>query len=431
MSPAPAALASFFQDVAQGGPTAAASVFQSLSWIAKNFGVQWPLQHFLVSPYKSVCCEHRACQADELEPWEFLNLLLLALELTGPGRVIAAFVIQSAVSCIRFAHIQRSRLVQAHPDWLEFECSVGKSKRGGVRPPYRWACPEIRQGDFSLKNTLLQFQEEVAHPQARFLWPAVQLSQDNLWQIVEETPFLVHKSMSRSRFMECFRGLLIRAGLPPARAYTAHYNRLRRFMPTAGMVYDAPPADAQSIGSWTENIQSAKPQSQKLTMSVHYAGERVARSAKVKLELLAKLRRTYRLKAADYASQSSLLKPDSFTWAEVSQSQVQRASRKGAAQKASSSSSSSSSDFSEGSASENAAAPQACEGMEWFQDKYHLTREKDEHVRSVPWCRTAAFPQDPTQQGVGLTSVPLSKYCSKCLARAPRYVKQAVRELSL
>ncbi|CAE7767589.1 unnamed protein product, partial [Symbiodinium microadriaticum] len=82
VAPAPAELAAFFREVALGGPTAAASVYQSLSWLDKKFGIGWPLQHFLVCPYKLLSSGHASKQAKELEPWEFLNLVTLAEELT-------------------------------------------------------------------------------------------------------------------------------------------------------------------------------------------------------------------------------------------------------------------------------------------------------------------------------------------------------------
>ena len=189
-----------FREVALGGPTAAASVYQSLSWLDKKFGIGWPLQHFLVCPYKLLSSGHASKQAKELEPWEFLNLVTLAEELTGPCRTVVAFVLQSAVSCIRFAHVKRSRLIAVHAGWLEYECSMGKSRQGGRRPPYRWACPEVCRGSFSLVETLQQFHEEVAHPKATFLWPAIQLSSEHLWQILEDpvsdepenVPFEIH-----------------------------------------------------------------------------------------------------------------------------------------------------------------------------------------------------------------------------------------------
>ena len=439
VAPAPAELAAFFREVALGGPTAAASVYQSLSWLDKKFGIGWPLQHFLVCPYKLLSSGHASKQAKELEPWEFLNLVALAEELTGPCRTVAAFVLQSAVSCIRFAHVQRSRLIAVHAGWLEYECSMGKSRQGGRRPPYRWACPEVCRGSFSLVETLQQFHEEVAHPKATFLWPAIQLSSEHLWQILEETPFRTNRQMSRSRFMECFRGLLTRAGLHPSKAHTAHYNRLRRFMPTAAMVFQCSAADAQAVGSWTENVQGSKAPTNKITMAVHYAGERVARSAKVKLDLIAKMWRIYRTKAGDYPSQGKLLEPDSWTWEAINRSRVASAEVASAEvavlspARAPGTEGSSSSSESEA-ASSTASVPGVvdCADLEWFQqrDKVHLSRERNEEQRYVPWCREQPFHQDPTQTGVGLPFTEVSKYCSKCLSRAPVGITQSIKDLA-
>ena len=73
-----------------------------------------------------------------------------------------------------------------------------------------------------------------------------------------------------------------------------------------------------------------------------------------------------------------------------------------------------------------------CADLEWFQqrDKVHLSRERDEEQRYVPWCREQPFHQDPTQTGVGLPFTEVSKYCSKCLSRAPVGITQSIKDLA-
>lgn len=50
--------------------------------------------------------------------------------------------------------------------------------------------------------------------------------------MTEATPCIIDKPMTRSRYLELFRGALIQAGIPPPEATSAGFNRLRRFMPT-------------------------------------------------------------------------------------------------------------------------------------------------------------------------------------------------------
>ena len=158
--PAAADLAAFLQHVSLGGPTAASSVFQVFLWTNQNLG---PSGHCSIL-WHIHAQGHATQKAVELQPWEFVNLIRLAASLTGTPQLLLSFIIQSACSCIRFAHFQRSRLVADHKSWLEFECSEGKSRTQGVRPPYRWATPEIRVGGFSLLALLRRFFGEILLP---------------------------------------------------------------------------------------------------------------------------------------------------------------------------------------------------------------------------------------------------------------------------
>lgn len=126
--------------------------------------------------------------------------------------VVLTFMIQSAVSCIRFEHMQRSRLVAAHEGWLEFECSKGKARKKGARPAYRWATPEVEFQGWSLCSTLQDFYLHECLPDASYLWPALQLRAEELWELTDVTPFEATKPMSRSRFLELLRGALAEMG---------------------------------------------------------------------------------------------------------------------------------------------------------------------------------------------------------------------------
>ena len=74
-----------------------------------------------------------------------------------------------------------------------------------------------------------------------FRFPATQLAPDDLWELTEHTPFVTNRKMSRSRFLEYFRGALM-TGTEAEQAQTATYNRLRRFLPTL--------ANTMQLGSW-------------------------------------------------------------------------------------------------------------------------------------------------------------------------------------
>lgn len=127
------ALAEFLRDVSAGGPTAASSMHASLRWFADNFGAAFTMDHWSVKHFRFHAVHHTGKQAPELEPW---NLLTWPSSWPSSRLPQAArgFLLMVATGCIRFEHVQRSRLVSVHSSWLEFECFQGKARKQGARP---------------------------------------------------------------------------------------------------------------------------------------------------------------------------------------------------------------------------------------------------------------------------------------------------------
>ena len=196
----------------------------------------------------------------------------------------------AATSCIRFEHFQRSSFVGEADTFLIFKCSQGKARRQGTRPPYEWAMPELAFRGASLLKIVKDFVLHEALPDVGFLWPAVALQADELWQVTETTPWIVTKKMSRGRFLELMRGTLMDIGVDPAQAQVAGFNRLRRFLPTLGQICRLDPQDQQSLGSWVEVPSAGGPTPQRKSratwsMGVHYAGQKVVHSGLLKAAL--------------------------------------------------------------------------------------------------------------------------------------------------
>ena len=109
-APTPLQLSEFLREVASGGPTAASSMWHACHWFSEKMGCRLPTDHFLTRPFKMHAVTHTGSQALELSPGELVNL---ASRSRGTKSVLLAFMIQLAVSCVRFEHIQRSTLVEA------------------------------------------------------------------------------------------------------------------------------------------------------------------------------------------------------------------------------------------------------------------------------------------------------------------------------
>ena len=321
--PAPVQVAAFLQSVAQGGPTAAASQFQALLWWRRTLGAQFPMDHWLVAPWRLHAGDHQGRQAVELPPWEFLNLVRWAGKLHGTHPLVVAFILMICVSCIRWEHIQRSHFVRKHEGWIEFYCRQGKSRRQGARPGYSWSMPEVNWYGFSLCAVLTDYFRNEALSED-FLVPALDLQAEDLWEVTPSTPLILNKAMSRSRFLELFRGSLMQVNVDPQSASRAQYNRLRRFLPTGGNVVQLEPLDQQAIGNWTEipigggrSEGERKPQAV-VHMGLHYAGEKLFRSYVVKAHVLRVLFTLFRRRQADFATDArNLLVRGAWEWPEL------------------------------------------------------------------------------------------------------------------
>ena len=47
--------------------------------------------------------------------------------------------------------------MESHPQSLIFECSQGKARRRGARPPYSWAMPELEFQGLSIHRIVRDF----------------------------------------------------------------------------------------------------------------------------------------------------------------------------------------------------------------------------------------------------------------------------------
>eukprot|EP00434_Breviolum_minutum_P017681 symbB.v1.2.015606.t1/scaffold1172.1/size134038/3 len=386
--PTPLQIAEYLQVVNRGGPTAAASMYQVFRWFESSMGNCFHTDHFLIKPYRLHSVNHTGKQAVELAPWEFYNLVISAAKAAGTRLVLLCFMIMSAVSCIRFEHVQRSRLVKA--------------------------CLQ----DFLQNETL---------PTAQFLWPGLKLTAEDLWEVCDSTPFTVGKPMSRSRFLELLRGTLLEVGVPREEATSAGYNRLRRFLPTLGNCLQLDKQSMQSLGNWVEipaggGPQPATKEKATIDMSTHYSGQKTPskRSSED----------GYHGSPGYFAMQQfALVGAFEIPVEEIVEQQeieLPIADQERPVPDEIASSSDDGSHTSSSSASDETAQgedlvrilPAEAIGTElpWFQQyrRVHLLKFEDEG-RLVPWCRDKAFLQDPIRRGEGFVNLDRDHVCQRII----------------
>ena len=464
--PTPYQMASFLQFVSRGGPTAAASMHAVFKWYETNGGSQFRTAHPVIANFRFHRAGHTSRQAPELEPWEMVNLLLLLHRAKGTHKIVVALIVMSACSCIRWEHIQRSTLVTNHKDWLEMKCAQGKTRRNGARPAYHWACPNISWRGMQLQKILSDFWQFETLADKGFLVPAVELNAEDLWELAENTALVLDRAMSRSRFLELFRGALLECGVDKTTACGATFNRLRRFLPTLGNVCQISDHEAQAIGNWVEMPQGGggvnRPKAM-VHMGLHYSGQRTLQSAQVKIRLWKRFMFLWEKYQPECTLNGEGLLPHAaWTWpglqslhllhpwpdsvhepvAEPPPAAEEAHTMEAVADEAEPEPDDEEmpSDESSLSGSEKSAEgddllgiladDEAGTEIQWFKQgaKTHIAREVTEENRMVPYCRDSAFSQDPVRQGEGFVSGGVSSVCSRCLTRMPRGLYQAIAD---
>lgn len=82
----------------------------------------------------------------------------------GYAQWLSATWLTLAFGVMRFAHLQRSKVLEIGEDFILGRASVGKSRRGGVRRPFRWAAPRFSLRGVDL-GAVLRRLLEAAGPQ--------------------------------------------------------------------------------------------------------------------------------------------------------------------------------------------------------------------------------------------------------------------------
>ena len=461
----PGPLARFLRSVSQSGPTAASGVWKALQFWVDNCAFTLPLDHHLCLKFRLRDINHQTVQAQEMLPWEFFNMVVVAQRSTGSIQTIYNDTIFITLGCVRWEHVQRSSVVSGG-DSPVLHCSKGKARSQGARPGFDWSVHQLPGKGKELNDAVTSFWQENLQGISNdsFLVPAVQLDSMELFTFTSDSGILCGKKMSRRQYMEIVRGHLVAAGVDPAEAAAAKYNRLRRFLPTAANVFMVSDADAQAVGNWTDVPQGkmserASRGSARRLMSFRYAGDKCARSGRVKQhlvdtlfsvfkeiwrrsrdaqpdvltgilqagsiswELVAATFDSVKMQTLDPPPEKLLLSPDHLPADELMKiCDEEKDDSEGKPSAASGSDESPSASDDECDDLPPIDDPVALAEVEWFIQgkRWHLVSEvSQDDFRVTPWCRDKPYDQDPRERGFGIEALEYDNLCHRCLARAP------------
>ena len=274
-TPSVVRLGRFLSKISLGGPTAAAAMFQQLLWWRTYVGIQFPLDSALVTPFRLHDTTHIVRQAEELQPWEFFNLVVMCIRSTGAVQKVLQITLLIAVSCLRWAHAQRSVILGWFEGFIHGKCSKGKRRVNGVQAPFEWFTPRVKYVDRDIFSSLPEFYQ---HWEARSgspltgLMPDIQLIEGRL----EPHSRFGTANMSYRKFTDILQGFLVAIGNDPAEAAKRSTYLLRRFLPTGADVLDFDDTNAAAVGNWQESVKGERGRSResaKQTMARRYAGD--------------------------------------------------------------------------------------------------------------------------------------------------------------
>ena len=122
VQPDPVTLFTFLEYVAEGGPTAARSLWNQLMFLKTKVGLNFPLE-------------------DMKEFVTGIGLLLLLRRAAGAGRVAVQMVLLPLLACLRWRHVQRSFFTHKDQALWYGTCLQGKRRVQNTYPPYDWCVP--------------------------------------------------------------------------------------------------------------------------------------------------------------------------------------------------------------------------------------------------------------------------------------------------
>jgi hypothetical protein len=433
----------YLMEIDKNGTTAASQAWAALKWWADRLGLDLALQSPLVQDFRLKVQGHVTEQAEVLPLTLIPHLRDLARE-RGTRGTFASMLLVIAGACVRFAHVQRSAVVDITEDLIIFKCSKGKKRQQGVREAYRWATPRCWAPGDDTAAKAITLVKDVAdkakgYANAPFLIPDLSTSQGHN---IGPGDVWLPRPMPYKKFVALMRTLLADMGSPgPSRGWT--FNALRRLMPTGADVLQFSDRVATAIGNWqdtprgTSDIKRGKMKEQ---MAKRYAAGKVITAGHYKIKIVA---------AIWHAEQTSDT-PDGADWDKVrtlypEKKHLQRITK----------------DFSVAEAMKKDTADPGClpqlprgplrhqhgellrevpelDQITWSMQSLATSAQRPwvhfaPSAGEKPYCRATKFRRDPVRQGRGLVEAASTgeRPCPKCVARLGKKAHAVMAEFCM
>ena len=402
-------------------------------------GVPFPTDHPAVAAFAVSAPGRNPTQRKPIEMEAVWRLLRMASAGSQAPHILMRLCLLLALAVVRYKHTCISRRLEFRERLVVFECSRGKRRVAGHRPPFQWAMPRLLEPGCDLAAPVLALLSEIERKlgsEITFVVPDV----EGPLKTLPANPTWLPVAMPYSRWVAVLRAIAQALELPlelGAQLWATY--TFRRLLPTIADVIGLHEGHRQALGEWTEQVKasgSAATAAQPL-MCHTYANNKVATAGETKLmvacaiplamsldptasaiEDLRRLRVS--VSALDKYSSALNLEPSDpsaarpFSWGQAPADVPSAASH----------------------VQEQLTQDTSDATLEWFaqagaEARAHIQQSQGLDGRRIPWCRKgASFQKAASISGHGLQSL-LSfspGVCDVCLLRMPSDLAQLIQE---
>ena len=260
----------FLHDQQERGTTVAKSQLAGLRWLEEHLGVNFHTKDQSVQAATTSTEIAEIHQAIPISVRIWITLERATEANNQFVQILAATWIVLILSSLRYAHLQRSRLIFLSRYFLVGLCALSKGKRDGRRRPYKWVIPRLHVASPNDFVTILigilslPVGEDPVENQPTFILPDFGPPRASLAKV----NCLLGKAMPIGRFHVLSRQLL--QSMNVDEVLTSY--RARRLLPTVADLLQYPAPDRARLGAWaSKEVQQADRDSKMANRYSHHA----------------------------------------------------------------------------------------------------------------------------------------------------------------
>ena len=247
-------LGAYFLSKKDSGPTGPSGAWWHLEWWRVHVGLRLPTNDPSNEGFKRAQQGHQVDSGTTVDPWVMANLTALSCQGRGIVSELAAMTVIFLGGCVRFAHAQRSKLVEVTDTALVFFCGMGKVRKNGVRPPFHWPVPRVwfgvdvggRLAPFWTElRKRLEVTEALEFP---YLVPDIACKKGA--PLDGGTNWYYDKSLSDAKFSGLLKSILLECQVPRGVALSITGKSLRKFEASAGDAFEFDAEFKNAMGNW-------------------------------------------------------------------------------------------------------------------------------------------------------------------------------------